>query len=163
MPEGRPASARLALLVPDGIGVRNFVLGPFLREAGRRWAVDVLHDIPEPVRQCLRDTLPAGPVQWHALRPGGDDRLQEFLRKALGYAHMAWVRTGLMNLRLRQPIEATRWRRRAFTSTARLVGRAAASRSGMRILDHLHCAAARRAPGVEHYRRLFEELQPSVL
>jgi hypothetical protein len=153
---------RLALVIPDGIGVRNFVLGSFLGQAARRWPVDVLHAITEIDIQRVSSGLSNGAVHWHPLR-SEDDRLQEFLRHALGYAHKAWGRTYLMNLSLKQPIQAATWRRRALTSTARLIGRAAASRRGIKVLDRVHLLAAERTPGVARYRRLLEELQPSVL
>ncbi len=153
----------LVLLIPDGVGVRNFVLGPFLREASRRQHVDVLHGIPDPIMQRLSPALPDRWVEWHPLRSPEGRRVEDFLRNALGYAHMAWARTGLMNLWLLQPIPATTWRRWALTATARMVGRAAAFPGGIRILDRAHRWAARRGVAVEHYRHLLRRLKPSVL
>nr|MBA2527098.1 hypothetical protein [Pyrinomonadaceae bacterium] len=37
----------LLLLIPDGVGVRNFILGDFLRQASEKGPVYALHTIPE--------------------------------------------------------------------------------------------------------------------
>jgi hypothetical protein len=158
----RRSGTRLALVIPDGVGVRNFVLGSFLEEAARKLSVDVLHAINEIAIQHLSSTLSNGAVHWHPLR-SDDDRLQEFLRNTLAHAHMRRAGTGLMNLRLKQPIRAPTWGRWAFSSAARFVGRSAASRRGIGVLELLHAHAAQRAPGVKYYRRMFQELKPAIV
>lgn len=153
----------LTLLTPDGPGVRNFVLGSFLHQGCRDARIDVLHAIPDGVLRTYDVSAMNGAVRWHALRRDGDDRLQEFTRNTLAYAHMYQACTGLMRVHLRQPIHASTWKRWAFCHAARVVGRAAASRGGIALLDQWHHRVAERAPTVAHYRRLFQELRPSVL
>jgi hypothetical protein len=41
----------VAMLIPDGVGVRNFVLGRFLPHVSQRGAACVLHVIPEHLRE----------------------------------------------------------------------------------------------------------------
>jgi hypothetical protein len=153
----------VTLLIPDGPGVRNFILGSFLHQACRDARIDVLHAIPDGVLRTYDVSTMNGAVRWHALRRDGDNRLQEFTRNTLAYAHMYWADTGLMRVHLRRFIPASTWKRWAFTHAARVVGRAAASRGGIALLDQWHHRVAERAPTVAHYRRLFQELRPSVL
>jgi hypothetical protein len=153
----------VAVLVSDGPGVRNFVLGSFLRWACRNARVDVLHAIPDDVLRTYNVSALNGAVRWHALRRDEGGRLQEFMRNALAYAHMYWADIGLMRVNLRRSVHASTWKRWAFSHAARLVGRAAASRPGITLLDQWHYRVAERAPSVAHYRRLFQELRPSVL
>jgi hypothetical protein len=152
----------LAILIPDGVGVRNFLLGPFLGHASQLARVDILHAIPDTVMQRAGLSSMNGTVGWHPFCTDQDGRFQEFLRYALACAHMQWMGTELMRLQLSLPIAGTT-RRRLFNYAARYVGRAAGSQQGIRLLNHWHCRVAERAKSVQHYRELFEEWRPSVL
>jgi hypothetical protein len=152
----------LAIVIPDGVGMRNFLLGPFLQQATQSTSLDILHAIPDGVMQRSGLSALNGRTRWHCLYGHPDGRLQEFLRYTLAYAHMQWMDTELMRLQLRVPVPGTA-RRRLFDSAARSVGRAAGSQRGIRLLDRWHCRVAGRAPSVQHYRRLFEEWRPSIL
>src|SRR5262249_13445603 len=46
-PFGGRAEVSLVLLIPDGVGARNFLIGPFLRLACENWTTHVFHNIPE--------------------------------------------------------------------------------------------------------------------
>ena len=153
----------LALLIPDGVGFRNFVLGPFLSEAARRNHVDVLHGIPPELLDRFNGVLRRDTVRWQQLEPDADTRGREFLRNALAYAHLNWANTGLMRLRLGMPVTGSTLGRRMFTRAARLVGRVAATRRGIEWLDRWHARAAFRSPSVERYRQMLREWRPSVL
>jgi hypothetical protein len=154
------ADGRICLFVPDGRGVRNFVLGPFLREASKRNFVDVFHCISE-------DVLPEyqagfnGEVGWHALIQPKERPVAFTLRESLSYAHMYWIDNFPMRRNRSRPVKGS-WRTKAAMQTARWLGCAAASPRGMRLLDRLHVSAARRLPEVDHYRRLFEQTRPTV-
>src|SRR5438067_264258 len=57
------------LLIPDGIGVRNFVLGTFLTELRRQSRATILHDLPAGLaeREDIRGAAPPD-VEWRALQ-----------------------------------------------------------------------------------------------
>ncbi|MBA3355397.1 MAG: hypothetical protein H0U18_05545 [Pyrinomonadaceae bacterium] len=151
----------LLLLIPDGVGVRNFILGSFLRQAVEKGQVYALHVFPENLVTTHSDGL--GPkVQWQPLVPYGDKPLSFTLRNALSYAQMYWADTQAMRYNRSLPISGS-WRTRTAVHTAQLVGRAAASARGIGMLDRWHCSAVDRMPEVEHYRRLLKEIKPSVL
>jgi hypothetical protein len=149
------------LLIPDGRGVRNFVLGPFLDAASRAGEVHVLHTVPESLLPAYRENT-NGHVQWHPLASFRDRPATFFLRNSLSYAQMHWVDSFAMRRYLRQPVRGS-WRTRTAVRAARWIGRLAASPRRMGWLDRLHLAAASRLPEVAYYRSLLEEIGPSVL
>ena len=55
----------LLLVVPDGIGVRNFVLGSFLHQASERGRVVALHVVPDDLLPAYAGDVPD--VEWHRL------------------------------------------------------------------------------------------------
>lgn len=153
---------RLALLLPDGVGVRNFLLGPFARLAVTRASVALFHVIPEELVADYAASFGAA-MSWHQLRPFDAGRVAETLGSALGYAHMHWGNTRAMQRRLAIPPHAPTVGRWAMTKTARMLGRAAATEAGINWLARQHQARAAAAPAVEHYRRTFTAVRPSVV
>lgn len=153
--------SNVALLTPDGVGVRNFVLGGFLKQASERGQVHTLHVIPEKMLAAYRSGL-NGTVHWHSLVSYQDKPLSFILRRSLSYAQMYWVDSRPMRYMLNQPVTGS-WRTQAAVRTARLIGQAAASPRKIQMLDRWHCSAVSRLPEVEHYRQLFKKIKPSVL
>ena len=151
----------LLLLIPDGVGVRNFLREDFLRQAVRGGVVDVLHPIPAAFTERYPALALEG-VRAHALHEGPGTRLAALLRTSLAYAQMYWADTQSMRFARRMPVRGG-LRTRAVYGAARMIGAGAAWPGGLRALDRLHCAAASGAPEVALYQRLFEELRPRVL
>lgn len=149
------------LVVPDGVGVRNFVLGTFLSQMGARMAVDALHPIPDDLLQRIRGEED-GSVTWHRLRPFAGSRLSMLLRKSLVYAHMYWADTQSMRSICRRPTGGS-WRTRAAERVGRRIGRMASSPTGIGVLDALHLRAAERLPEVERCLEFLERSKPSVI
>src|SRR5437764_12744265 len=89
------------LLIPDGIGVRNFVLGTFLTELRRRSQATILHDLPAGLaeREEIRGGAPPD-VEWRALPPYKADLGAFELRQALATSHLYWCNTIGMRCRL---------------------------------------------------------------
>lgn len=152
---------KAVVLLPDGVGIRNFVLGPFLTELTRHHQVTALHVVPDRLLPTYATPL-NGSVQWERLRPPTDTAAAFTLRYALGYAQMYWARTRSMQFNLNGRVRGS-WRTRAAHGAARAMGRLAAHPPGMRALDHLHAAAVRRLDEYAHYQALFARLKPDVL
>lgn len=154
---------KLAFLVPDGVGVRNFIVGSFLRLASTKGPVQVFHSIPDnllPIYQSGFDHE----VAWQPLLTSRDTPLSYVLRNALGYAQMYWAGTRAMRNQLQRDAKLRGpFRLRAAQRTARMIGRMSASPAKIRRLDRLHCAVVRRLPTVEQYRRMFQESGISLL
>jgi hypothetical protein len=151
----------MTVLIPDGVGVRNFVLGPFLRSMARVADVDVLHSIPPESLPSIRDDAGAD-GHWEPLRPYHDGPFIFVLRNALAYAHMFQADTHFMRYELRRRPRGSA-RVRAARYAARSVGWAASSRSGMRFLSSWHWSLATRKATAQAYRARFEERRPTVV
>jgi hypothetical protein len=152
----------IALLIPDGASVRNFLLGDFIRNALQSGRVTALHNLPKDRVDQLQARF--GPdIEWQPLIPYRDTALSFTLRNALVSAHMYYANTRAMKFNLRLPVNGS-WRTRSAVSTARVVGRAIATLGcGFGALEHLHRTTVDRSPEVSHYLRLFNEYAPSVL
>ena len=156
----RDMSMTLALLIPDGAGVRNFLLGPFLAHAAARGPVVAFHRIPENLLQAV--TPPDVPVQWRTLVTPRDSRLALVLRNTLAFAHMYWADTASMRYSLGLRFGGS-WRTRAAMRAARVLGRLSGSPRGIRRLDRLHAALVGRTDETADYCRIFENIKPSVV
>lgn len=150
-----------ALLIPDGVGVRNFLLGGFLKQAEAHAGCHIFHNIPAELLRHYRNGA-SDRLQWHALLPYREKALPAALRYAINYAHLNWGDTQAMRHVRNQRLSGS-WRNRAKHQVSRLVGRVAASPAGIHTLDRWHCSAVERAPEVTHYRRLLEQLEPSII
>jgi hypothetical protein len=153
--------SKLALLVPDGVGVRNFLLGNFLRRLDPSTDVDIFHVIPGAALRSI-STEHGKNVRWHELLPYRPNEMALILQTALGYAQMYWADTMAMQRVRNTPAHGT-WQQRALTHGARALGRISAAPLCMRLLDRLHYATVEKFPEVDHYKRMFERIQPSVL
>lgn len=152
---------RLALLLPDGVGVRNFVLGGFAERVAELGSVHALHGLSSDV---LAPYVDAGTrFRWEPLLSQQPARVAELLCSATGYAHMQWARTAAMRRRLAQPVTAPTLGRLAMVRAARLLGRLAATPVGIATLERAHLASVRRGEAFTHYRELFARTRPTVL
>jgi hypothetical protein len=154
---------RIGLLMPDGVGLRNFVLGPFLRESVKEFAVAAMHTLPEPSVDIYRRWVMANRVEWVPLQEYRERPIPFTLRNSLAFAQMHWVKTFPMQERLKAPIVGS-WRTKGATRLAKCVGRFSATPKRIRLLDRMHSAAVRRySSEFKYYRRLLENVRPSVL
>jgi hypothetical protein len=152
---------KLALVVPDGPGVRNFVLGRFLARATGVAQVLVLHPIPKTMLQRYPSLTLEG-VEQAELLPSRDSTLSYVLRNTLGYAHLYWGDTGAMRYNRSVPISGSR-KSRSAVRFSRVAGRLTAATGPIRVLDRCHMAVINRSPEADFYRRLFERTRPSVV
>jgi hypothetical protein len=148
------------ILLPDGVGVRNFLLGPFLPLLSREAAGLILHPIPEAHLDEYRASS-NGQFQWREMSPYHETPLAATLRYSLAYAQMYWADTQSMRYG-RQERPRGSWGRRQMMRTARLIGRTFASPRGIGNLDRWHCREVARVPQVAEYRKLFREIQATV-
>jgi hypothetical protein len=152
---------KVALLIPDGVGVRNFLVGTFLPELAQRSKVAVFHIVPDNMLDTFKGGL-NGSVSWHPIIDFNQPLHVLTLQYTLGWAQMYWANTAGMRRNLGQPLSSNA-KMRAFTIATRLAGRLAASPRRMNAVEKLHVAAASRVPEVEYYRRRFQEFRPSVV
>jgi len=155
------ALSRIALLIPDGVGVRNFLFGKFIEQNNPATEIDIFHTIPDSAIESLG--IDASPrVHWHSLVPYRQNQLVLALQYGVTYAQMYWADTMAMR-RLRNAPVLGSWKTRTLTHVAKAIGRSSAGPKRMRVLDTWHYGAAARLPETEHYKREFARLKPSVL
>jgi hypothetical protein len=151
----------IAVLVPDGVGVRNFILGRFLTEMARSFRPHVFHNIPEHLLD--RYTAPHGDsVAWQPMVPYLQTRVPLVLQYTLEYAHMYRANTQAMQRALGRPLGGP-LRSRVFIRSSRLAGRVGAVLGGMGALEALYRTAAAARPEVERYREIFSEVEPAAV
>jgi hypothetical protein len=122
------------LLIPDGVGVRNFVLGDFLGELRRLGRVTILHDLPASVVE-LPELRQWPEIEWRPLPAYKEDPVAYQLRRALLFSHMYWGNTFGMRCVLRQSRPTGSLKSRMARHAAMLAGRLAATQAGIQMLD----------------------------
>jgi len=149
------------LLIPDGVGARNLVLGSFLTALAPQAGGLILHPIPEA--HLAQYTTPwNGHYHWQELLPYRETPLAATLRYSLGYAQMFWADTLSMRYTRAAGLKGGP-SRRLMLRTARLLGRALASPRGIRFLDRRHCAEVARVSEVKDYQEVFRRSGATVL
>ncbi len=149
------------VLLPDGVGVRNFLLGKFLGTFAQNRQTCVLHSIAPSLLPTYREGLPES-IRWEPF-DHSRERPREFIyRFALTYGQMHWGKTRSMRHILKRRAPGS-WKQRAAHRAARLLGRLNASADGLQKLARTYHAMIDRKPLTAAYRRLFEELAPKVL
>jgi hypothetical protein len=152
---------RIGILIPDGVGVRNFLLGRLLRILPAGVDSVVFHTVSEDILPRVSGGL-NGQVQLKSLLDYKPNRFVLTLQYSLGYAQMYWANTMAMRRILQAPVPGN-WRLRILHQISKTVGKLCGSPSRMRWLESLHCSAAADLPEVKQYEKLFEELKPSVV
>jgi hypothetical protein len=151
----------VAVLVPDGVGVRNFILGNFLGELGQAFHPHVFHMIPDHLLPHYTGSL-ADEVEWYPVVPYYQRHVAMALQYILEYAHMYRANTQAMQRALRRPLRGP-LRSRLFVRSSRVLGRAGAALRCTNALDVLHCLAVTARPEVEQYREMFQRIRPALL
>src|SRR4051794_30615365 len=98
------------ILLPDGVGIRNFVLGPFLSNLAQESSGLILHPIPETNLAEYREKW-NGHYQWTPTTPYRETALAATLRYSLAYAQMYWADTQSMRYGRRARLRGTPTRR----------------------------------------------------
>ena len=152
---------KIAVLIPDGVGVRNFVLGRLLRLLPQATEADVFHIVPDELLPRASVGL-NGQVHWHPLKPYRPNRFVLTLQYSLSYAQMYWADTVSMR-RIRNAKVPGTWRIRTLHKMAKGIGRACSSPSRMKLLEGLHNFGVEKLPEFDWYTQQFKQCRPSVL
>jgi hypothetical protein len=151
----------IAVLVPDGVCVRNFILGNFLLELGKVFHPHVIHMIPDHLVAEYAEPS-GGTVEWHSALPYSQRRTALMLQYVLEYAHMYRANTQAMRRALARPLRGP-LRSRLFVRASRLLGRAGAALRCTGPLDALYCSSVASRSEVARYREMLRRVRPGVL
>lgn len=91
------------LLIPDGVGLRNFVLGRFLRDLSEEAEVTVFHIVP-PERLPIYSAPFNDHVSWSQMVRHRESPASATLRYSLAYAQMYWANAHRSTVRERTPV-----------------------------------------------------------
>lgn len=154
----------LMLLLPEGVGVRNFVLGKLASLASHEGTLSVLHTIPDDVLPTYQNSLDES-VQWHSLFDLVDSPSSYTLRYVLNYAHMRWAKTSAHRavLYAQHNKKKGSWRTRLADRTARIISQFMAFPRGIDWLGTLHQKAVKRLPVFKEYQKLLADIQPDIV
>ena len=153
---------RYLVIVPNGVGIRNFFCTPFIDRLLESGSVAVWHALAEDDIAPFRERWGAD-VAWRALPPVRDGLLERIVRQAKIHAQLYWQR----RLDPGTPIQPRRAPSRAFARAvercARLLGRLAAGPRRVVVLDRLHQALAARASHTRAFERRLREERPDAV
>ncbi|MCC7125978.1 MAG: hypothetical protein IT178_14090 [Acidobacteria bacterium] len=149
------------MVLPDGVGARNMLLGSFRPAARGRLALQVLQAIPTDAQERYA-ALEDDAIVWAPYTVYRDHWRLFMLRNTLNYAHMFSIDTWAMRCLRVLPIRG-RWKGRLAAMTARTIGRAVAAAGGVGIVERRLAAEVERLPDVAAYRDLLVQLRPAVL
>lgn len=152
---------KTAAFFPDGVGIRNFILGSFLDHATEKGEVVAFHRIPESHLENYRNGS-NGKIAWRHCDSYQDHPVTALLRKSLTHAHLCHCDTLAMRYARKLPVRGS-VRAKLTTYTARCLGSWSASPTRIRRLLSMHDAAASRSSQTRDYVKLFGEIKPTVL
>lgn len=153
---------KIVLLVPDGMGFRNFLLTTVLERLAARDTVVVWHALPAAIVEATRPVR-SGQVQPVVLPPYAEGAAARILRQAKIYAqiyHHAERDAGEVLLAFRRPSRA--WRPRLVATAARTLGHLFASGAGAGRLHRWHARAVR-GRSLTAARAWLEQARPDVV
>src|SRR5437879_3425625 len=137
------------LLVPDGVGIRNFLCSRFVDLLARDGEVVIWHATPKPALPELRN----GAVTWAPLPLFREGIPERILRRAKVYGQLyGWPDPG-SDIMLRWMRPGGRLLNRVVGHASQLAGWVCSSPAGLVTLEKLHAAASERSA----YMKLFED------
>jgi hypothetical protein len=156
-------NVKVLLLIPDGIGVRNFILSQFLDRLVSNGEVLIWHSLPEKSVALYKQRWPAH-VKWEALPSFREGLTERILRQSKIFAQLYWryeADNSDATLKFLRP--SGRFLNHAIGMTAHSLGRIMASSNGAIWLDRQHAKATLRAGHLESFKELLRREQPNVV
>jgi hypothetical protein len=153
---------KYVFLIPDGFGVRNFVLGSLLSSLSSDGnEIHIFHDFSDELTSTYGSGLD-NYIHWHHLLPFRDTFASNFTRQSLAFAHMQQVRTVSMQATLRKPPTGSQ-RRKLLMRTAKLIGYASNRINKVEFLNRQQLRLFRKSGLYKQYLQLFSEIKPDVV
>ena len=155
-------TSRYLIIIPNGVGIRNFFCTQFIDLLLQTGTVCVWHALPAidiaPFRERWGDR-----VVWRELPAIGDPLLERLVRQAKIHAQLFWQ----LRLDPQTPIQPRRPPARLLPRlvelASRALGRLASGPRRIVLLDRLHQALASRASHVPAFERFLREEKPDAV
>lgn len=150
------------LVIPDGVGLRNFVCSQFIDLLLESGDVCVWHALP-PAGLTEFQRRWGHRVRWEHLPPIRDGLVERFLRQAKVFAQLYWQMKQGPDVQLKRRRRPVRWRARLMEYSAKGMGRLNSGARRIALLDRFHQKAAARSPHTRLFERFVEGLGPDVV
>jgi hypothetical protein len=150
---------KLVLVIPDAVGVRNFLYSGLIKRSGQK--AMVLHGHPASELKAMSG-LPSEDVEWVELKKMPERHWSFGVRQTLTYAHKFCHNTKSMRFNRGRAVDG-RWIFRTAIAGAKALGRMASSHAGIKVLESCYFRSAAGLPEVQDYTRLFERARPSLV
>ena len=151
------------ILLPDGVGIRNFLCTRFVEHLLAEGDVLIWHAL-SPLCIAEHQSRLGDRVQWEPLPAHREPRLAQVLRLAKTAAQLRWRRR---NGHALPSIERTRraggWRSRALRRTARGLGALFGTQRGAVLLHRAHGFAVSHSPGLAPFTEYLRRHSPDVV
>ena len=151
----------IVLLIPDGIGVKNFIVGSIFRELCNKYKVHVFHSIPENLVKTYFNDANNDVVE-HKLLKENNSFFLRTIEYVLYYTHVYIFKTKSMRMLLTIPIRGG-IRLKIYVRFCRLIGRALAFKKTAALLRALAERIRLHGEETKGYRKIFQEINPSML
>lgn len=150
------------LVVPDGVGIRNFFCTRVIDRLLESGQVVVWHALPEesiaPFQKRWGER-----VRWVELPPIVDGLVERFFRQSKIFAQLYWQQKDGPDIQLKRRRPPARIKAKLLYMAARLFGRALPFPRGIQWLDRMHQRAAFRAPHTAEFLSFLRAERPGMV
>jgi hypothetical protein len=150
------------LVMPNGVGIRNFFCTRFIDLLLESGDVIVWHALPaESIAEFQGQW--GERVQWRVLPPIRDGLLERLLRQAKATGQLYWQMKQGPDIQLKRRRPPARWGPRLVSSAAEVIGCMSGGPARIVLLDRLHRAVAARSGHMPVFDALLREIRPNVV
>lgn len=154
---------RYLLIIPDGVGIRNFLCTNFIDHLLEQGDVVIWHALPQITVADYKERWGLR-VQWLPLPTFREGIMERVLRRAKVFGQLYWQSDpDALEVMLKRLQPRGRWQTQAIGRTAHLLGRLCATASGLQWLDRQHAKATQRAAYTQTYVEQVVDIQPDVV
>jgi hypothetical protein len=150
------------LVVPDGVGIRNFFCTQVIDRLLESGQVVVWHALPlesiAPFQKRWGER-----VRWVELPPIVDGLVERFFRQSKIFAQLYWQQKDGPDVQLKRRRPPARLKARLLYLAARLLGRALSFPGGIQWLDRMHQRSAFRAPHTKEFLSFLSAERPGMV
>jgi hypothetical protein len=150
------------LVVPDGVGIRNFFCTRVIDRLLESGQVVVWHALPKESVAPFQERW-GERVRWVELPPIVDGLVERLFRQAKIFAQIYWQQKDGPDVQLKRRRPPARLKARAMYVAARLLGRACAFPRAIQWLDRMHQKSAYRAPHTNAFLSFLKAERPSMV
>jgi len=154
---------KFLLLLPDGVGIRNFIITDFINQLAEIGSILVWHALPEALMQEYMAAL-SNEISWHSLPPHHEGHIAYINRRAKQLAQLYWQKEPGTNIILKYMTKQGHGLRGLRNNIADILARLS-SQSYRQVarLNKMHAYAVERASYFSEYIDFLSHEKPDVV